>query len=248
MDFNEKDAWVPPNDRQLALRAKLRTGWSVKTRSFQSFNKPESLSEKELEVIRTVMARDEQLGQVEQERVGKLMERMENMKRLALGDGINECLLCGERFNLFTSASQLKCHDCKKVVCTKCGVDTVSSTNVPIWLCKICSEQREMWKKSGAWFFKSMPKYTIPIKKQNNVGKYARYARSAPSVSCFESLDYNKTTTSTAWAKKISAKSQTSSEQDDGSNSSDEDQVKIKPKSPLQSAHNSRYSLNIIGR
>ena len=23
-----------------------------------------------------------------------------------------------------------------------------------IWLCKICAEQREMWKKSGAWFFK----------------------------------------------------------------------------------------------
>ena len=46
----------------------------------------------------------------------------------------------------------------------------------------------------------------------------------------------------------FSALGQTSSEQDDGSNSSDEDQVKIKPKSPLQSAHNSRYSLNIIGR
>lgn len=25
-----------------------------------------------------------------------------------------------------------------------------------IWLCKICAEQREMWKKSGAWFFKVM--------------------------------------------------------------------------------------------
>ena len=23
-----------------------------------------------------------------------------------------------------------------------------------IWLCKICGEQRETWKKSGAWFFK----------------------------------------------------------------------------------------------
>ena len=23
-----------------------------------------------------------------------------------------------------------------------------------VWLCKICAEQREMWKKSGAWFFK----------------------------------------------------------------------------------------------
>ena len=23
-----------------------------------------------------------------------------------------------------------------------------------VWLCKICGEQRETWKKSGAWFFK----------------------------------------------------------------------------------------------
>ena len=26
------------------------------------------------------------------------------------------------------------------------------------WLCKICAESRELWKKSGAWFFKGMPK------------------------------------------------------------------------------------------
>ena len=27
-----------------------------------------------------------------------------------------------------------------------------------VWLCKICAESRELWKKSGAWFFKGMPK------------------------------------------------------------------------------------------
>ena len=26
-----------------------------------------------------------------------------------------------------------------------------------IWLCEICGEQREIWKKSGAWFFKVGP-------------------------------------------------------------------------------------------
>merc|ERR1712223_1332545 len=31
-----------------------------------------------------------------------------------------------------------------------------------VWLCKICAEQREIWKKSGAWFFKGMPKYAKP--------------------------------------------------------------------------------------
>lgn len=31
------------------------------------------------------------------------------------------------------------------------------------WLCLICAETREIWKKSGAWFFKSFPKYVLPI-------------------------------------------------------------------------------------
>lgn len=30
------------------------------------------------------------------------------------------------------------------------------------WLCLICAETREIWKKSGAWFFNSMPKYILP--------------------------------------------------------------------------------------
>jgi hypothetical protein len=29
-----------------------------------------------------------------------------------------------------------------------------SDHGATVWLCKICAEQREMWKKSGAWFFK----------------------------------------------------------------------------------------------
>lgn len=33
-----------------------------------------------------------------------------------------------------------------------------------IWLCQICSETREMWKKTGAWFYKSLPSYEKPQK------------------------------------------------------------------------------------
>lgn len=33
-----------------------------------------------------------------------------------------------------------------------------------IWLCQICAETREMWKKTGAWFYKSLPSYEIPQK------------------------------------------------------------------------------------
>lgn len=28
-----------------------------------------------------------------------------------------------------------------------------------IWLCHVCSETREMWKKTGAWFYNSLPSY-----------------------------------------------------------------------------------------
>ena len=31
-----------------------------------------------------------------------------------------------------------------QAACSKCGVDTISSRNIPIWLCKLCNEQREV--------------------------------------------------------------------------------------------------------
>ncbi|XP_058644500.1 rabphilin-3A isoform X4 [Onychostoma macrolepis] len=46
-------------------------------------------------------------------------------------------------------------------MCTKCGVQSVSRSS-PIWLCKICSEHKEMLKRSGAWFFKGLPQQILP--------------------------------------------------------------------------------------
>lgn len=40
-----------------------------------------------------------------------------------------------------------------------------SSAGKEQWLCMICAETREIWKKSGAWFFKSIPKYILPSQK-----------------------------------------------------------------------------------
>ncbi|GFX21810.1 rab effector Noc2 [Trichonephila clavipes] len=65
-----RDKWVCPNDRELSLRAKLRTGWSVKTNSINSFNKPEQLNDSEQEIIMSVIKRAENLDKVEQERIG----------------------------------------------------------------------------------------------------------------------------------------------------------------------------------
>ncbi|KAM7089756.1 rabphilin-3A isoform 4-T5 [Ciconia maguari] len=89
------------------------------------------------------------------------MTRLEDMRRSVLGDGVNRCILCGEQLGPRGSACVV-CEDCKKNVCTKCGVETTNSRPHAIWLCKICSEQREVWKRSGAWFFKGLPKQVLP--------------------------------------------------------------------------------------
>ncbi|NWT15351.1 DOC2B protein, partial [Vireo altiloquus] len=92
-----------------------------------------------------------------------LVERLENMRKNAMGNGLSQCLLCGEMLGLLGSSSVF-CQDCKKKVCTKCGIETVGAQKRPLWLCKICSEQREVWKRSGAWFYKGLPKYITPSK------------------------------------------------------------------------------------
>uniref|UniRef100_A0A8C1WVP1 Rabphilin 3A-like (without C2 domains) n=1 Tax=Cyprinus carpio TaxID=7962 RepID=A0A8C1WVP1_CYPCA len=93
----------------------------------------------------------------------RLVERLENMRRSAVGNGLSQCLLCGEVFGLLSSPSVL-CLDCCMKVCTKCGIETAGSQKRAQWLCKICSERREVWKRSGAWFYKALPKHIRPIK------------------------------------------------------------------------------------
>lgn len=162
--------WVCPNDRQLALRAKLQTGWSVHTFQTEKQRKMQALSPKELEVILGVIHKAEKLDVVEQQRIGRLVERLENMRRNAMGNGLSQCLLCGETLGLLGSSSVF-CQDCKKKVCTKCGIETVGAQKRPLWLCKICSEQREVWKRSGAWFYKGLPKYITPLKSSSSSSK-----------------------------------------------------------------------------
>ncbi|KAL2297432.1 hypothetical protein Nmel_016733 [Mimus melanotis] len=189
--------WVCPNDRQLALRAKhaqpgqlqprgrgfgaflpqlsptlptlhrLQTGWSVHTFQTEKQRKMQALSPQELEVILGVIHKAEQLELVEQQRIGRLVERLENMRRNAMGNGLSQCLLCGESLGLLGSSSVF-CQDCKKKVCTKCGIETVGAQKRPLWLCKICSEQREVWKRSGAWFYRGLPKYITPLKNSSS--------------------------------------------------------------------------------
>ncbi|XP_060703809.1 rab effector Noc2-like isoform X1 [Hemiscyllium ocellatum] len=157
------DQWVCPNDRQLALRAKLKTGWSVHTNETEKQRQNQILTKKEIAVILDVIKRAESLDQIEQKRIGRLVERLENMKKNVMGNGLAQCLLCGELLG-FLGSTAVFCQDCRKKVCVKCGIETLGSQRRPIWLCKICSEGREIWKRSGAWFYKGLPKYILPLK------------------------------------------------------------------------------------
>ncbi|XP_074868736.1 rabphilin-3A [Carettochelys insculpta] len=158
---NSTDRWMCPNDRPMSLRAKLPAGWSVRGNQPERPRKNEELTDEEKEIINRVIARAEKMEEMEQERIGRLMNRLEDMRRNVAGDGVNRCILCGEQLGRLGSACVV-CEDCKKNVCTKCGVETTNSRPHSIWLCKICSEQREVWKRSGAWFFKGLPKQVLP--------------------------------------------------------------------------------------
>ncbi|XP_077996408.1 rabphilin-3A-like [Glandiceps talaboti] len=216
------DKWTCPNDRKLALRAKLGTGWSFHTNEASHYRKNEGLNRDEQDMILKVIERAERLEKTEQERIGRLVEKLDNMKKNALGNGYTQCVLCGDEFGLL-GASPLECQDCSKAVCTKCGVDTLNSHRDPVLLCKICSEHREMWKRSGAWFFKSIPKYVIPEKK-SDAQKYQPGRRIEPKTRSRKpggARNYN------TWSRGRDAKTGYGSETESESSSSSEDEVSI---------------------
>ncbi|KAM6048365.1 rab effector Noc2 isoform 2-T2 [Theristicus caerulescens] len=174
--------WVCPNDRQLALRAKLQTGWSVHTFQTEKQRKMQALSPQELEVILEVIHKAEKLDIIEQQRIGRLVERLENMRKNAMGNGLSQCLLCGELLGLLGSTSVF-CQDCKKV-----------------------------WKRSGAWFYKGLPKYITPLKSSSKSSELPLQPwQSEPAVPEAESVGTSRSFT---WArgKVVSSDSESDSE------------------------------------
>ncbi|KAF0307168.1 Rab effector Noc2 [Amphibalanus amphitrite] len=124
------------------------------------------------------------------------------MRRHAVGNGASTCVLCGEKFGLLAS-SKLKCKDCHKAVCHKCVVDTSSTAGEQWLLCKICAETREVWKKSGAWFFKGMPRYVMPDPKRPPLANGAGSRRRAASAENPGSPSGSTRSARYSWAKHV---------------------------------------------
>ncbi|XP_047738833.1 rabphilin-1 [Hyalella azteca] len=157
------ERWVCPSDRSLALRAKLRMGWC--TGQASSPARPEGLSAAETAAILEVIQRAEQLDMAEHQRIGRLVGRVTAIREKAQGDGKASCILCGERLPLLPPASI--CHHCRQGVCNKCAHEQLSGTE-KVLLCKICSETREMWKRTGAWFYRGLPQKLLPSGGEGN--------------------------------------------------------------------------------
>ncbi|KAK5871152.1 hypothetical protein PBY51_004047 [Eleginops maclovinus] len=150
---SNSDRWQS-NDRQRTMHA--RGNWTTQ----QGPGPGPDLTDEEKEIINNVIARAEKMEAMEQERIGRLINRLDDMKKTVCGDGHSRCLLCGEQLGS-PGVSSVVCEDCKKNMCTKCGTQCGSRPRA-VWLCKICREQREVWKRSGAWFFKGFPKHFLP--------------------------------------------------------------------------------------
>ncbi|CAG9104357.1 unnamed protein product [Plutella xylostella] len=164
---------IPLQGRLKGTARVLRTGWSA------ARSEP-PLTPDEREAIAEVVRRAERLEEVEAKRVGKLVSRLEGMRRSAQGPAPRSCLLCGETPRLL--APLRTCSVCRNAACPKCVIEGPPHRRAddrrsrsPLYsrdqyMCNICAETREMWKKSGAWFFKSLPKYILPEKR--TTGRY----------------------------------------------------------------------------
>ncbi|KAJ3603721.1 hypothetical protein NHX12_028462 [Muraenolepis orangiensis] len=148
------DRWVSNGGGQRSLHPKAN--WTTQPGQGAA----PDLTDEEKEIINNVIARAEKMEAMEQERIGRLVNRLDDMKKTVCGDGVSRCLLCGEQLGS-PGVSSVVCEDCKKHMCTKCGTQADSRPR-SVWLCKICKEQREVWKRSGAWFFKGFPKHFLP--------------------------------------------------------------------------------------
>lgn len=150
----------------------MKTGWCT-----GKAKPPGTLSSEEQDVIVRVIKRNEAVEVAERLRVGRLVDKLERTKERIVSTSTvdcpaNQCRLCGQIFR-FLRSIRVICADCKQMCCSKCSVDmttvvrrgatgTATTTSSVLILCKVCSLTRELWKKSGAWFYKGIPKYDLP--------------------------------------------------------------------------------------
>ncbi|XP_031433832.1 rabphilin-3A-like [Clupea harengus] len=120
----------------------------------------DDLTEEERRIISRVLQRAEQMEAQEQDRIGRLEQQLDSMKLTARGDGVTSCLLCAAAFSPRGPAA-VDCEQCRKCVCTHCSLQSPCGSRL-VRLCRICSEEEEVSRRSGSWFFRGQPKQVFP--------------------------------------------------------------------------------------
>ncbi|XP_041915888.1 double C2-like domain-containing protein beta [Alosa sapidissima] len=119
----------------------------------------DDLTEEERRIINGVLQRAEQLETQEQQRIGRLEQELDSVRLAAHGDGVSTCLLCAVAFSARGPAA-VACDQCTKWVCTQCGLQRTRGSRA-VWFCRICSEEEEVSRRSGAWFFRGQTKKAL---------------------------------------------------------------------------------------
>ncbi|XP_065055491.1 rabphilin-3A-like isoform X2 [Rhopilema esculentum] len=151
------DKFVCPNDRQLALRGRLDIGWSTFAENVYKRSYVAPISDEEQVRIANILLQAKEVEEKEQERIGLLVDKVNSLKDNKRGDGETSCLVCGIK-----KGSLKPCIVCSQGVCPKCVKESADASGLKRVFCIICWEERELWKKSGAWFLKSMPVFITP--------------------------------------------------------------------------------------
>jgi hypothetical protein len=142
--------WVCPSDRELALRAKINTGFStIASRANANKYAPlvgpkvGPLSPDEIKIIQDVINKAEAEEKMNNMRISLMISEHHKMVGNCNGDGIISCILCGYKFDEPHSAKPTVCHQCTKVVCIDCRfLDTLC--NEKVFLCPICNGEKDV--------------------------------------------------------------------------------------------------------
>ncbi|KAL7672187.1 hypothetical protein ACOME3_007081 [Neoechinorhynchus agilis] len=129
----------------------------------------------EIQIIMEVLERDDRLRRDEEQRLEQLRSRLTKQMNCLVGDGRNECLLCGEKYQWYACFMRTLCLCCQNVTCTRCSVSAVAVfTNLKNGkenfmgqrrVCRLCNDRISFYKKSGIW------RYDMANKISRNIDK-----------------------------------------------------------------------------
>ncbi|EDO41934.1 predicted protein, partial [Nematostella vectensis] len=93
---------------------RLNAGWSFHSGGPAKKPAKTTISEAEQEIIKNVIQRADRIQLQEEGRVGRLVEKLENLRNNAIGNGRDTCLLCASKFGLLKTIDK-ECDICEKV-------------------------------------------------------------------------------------------------------------------------------------